>query len=273
MMAHPAGVIALDQGRAERTTPAAPKEWETTLHNIVRLARMGAAISYSAVRQELQQVESDPITVDSQETRVCGAHEHRNVLHQMLRHLLLQADQSQTTTDTMYVAEEYLDLLQDILLKRGKLPLKRRQEAEAAPAGTSSSGAPPPSTQGEHVVKFMRRQTEADALRVAAGVLFTVAGIIGEHTTLVNDSQLVKAGELNSMSRHLPGRALHRRGGDPRPVRPIEPSEMVQWEQHQEEEEKQSKRQALYDSWQSTTNTSWGETGPESPKTQTTIAS
>ena len=33
MTAHPADVIALDQGRAERTTPAAP-EWETTLHNI-----------------------------------------------------------------------------------------------------------------------------------------------------------------------------------------------------------------------------------------------
>ena len=129
-------------------------------------------------------------------------------------------------------------------------------------------------------------------------MLFTVAGIIGEHATLVNDSQLVKdiPGELSSMSRHLPAAALHGRGGDPHPVRPIEPSEMVQWEQHLEEGEKQAieAAEALYVAREDKEGESEASsssarshrrrrqlaehhkhflrgTGPENPKTQTTI--
>ena len=67
----------------------------------------------------------------------------------------------------------------------------------------------------------MRHQTEADATRVAEGVLLTVADIIGEHATLEDDSRQVQdiGGELHSMSRHLPGGAFHQLGGRPAPLR------------------------------------------------------
>ena len=120
---------------------------------------MGAAVSYSAVRQVLQQTESDPIMVDSQEAGSCGEDEPKIVLHRVLRHLLQQVDQSQASSDTMHVAEEYLDLMQDILLKSGRQPLKRGQEGALLSTSASSSTSPP-ATQGEHVVKFMRRQPE-----------------------------------------------------------------------------------------------------------------
>ena len=49
---------------------------------------------------------------------------------------------------------------------------------------------------------------------MAAGVLFSIAGIVREHAILKDDAQLVKdvAGELNYMSRHMPGGALHASG-------------------------------------------------------------
>ena len=79
---------------------------------------LGAAVSHSATEQGLRQLESDPIMVDSQETGKCEEDEPRRVLHQILRHLLQQADPVHVTNGIIFVGEEYLDLMQDILPKR-----------------------------------------------------------------------------------------------------------------------------------------------------------
>ena len=102
------------------------------------------------------------------------------------------------------MGEEYLDLTQDILRKH-KPPLKRRHDDDSAARGETTSSTPSAATSSipkDHIVKFMRRRTEADAVRVAAGVLFTVAGIIREHATSEDDSRLLRgiAGELHSIA-------------------------------------------------------------------------
>ena len=135
----------------------------------------------------------------------------------------------------------------------------------------------------------MRRQTEADAIRVAAGVLFTVAGIIGEHAPLVDESPLVRdiAVELHSMSRHLREGAHHQPVETHQPLQHLAPPEMMQWERHLQEEEQEARgaaeslieerddtrsessslsarSQRQHRSWRSTISTSWVGTNPES---------
>ena len=224
----------------EERQPAPAQDWNKQLQNIIKLARMGAAVSYSAVQRILRELENDPIVIDSQEGGVCEENEPVRVLHQILRHVLQQAEMNHITNDIIFVGEEYLDLMQDILGKN-KPPLKRRPDEEPTTRGraaNAASSATTSSIRGEHIVKFMRRQT-ADAVRVAAGGLFTVAGIIGEHAPLEDDSRLVRdiAGELHSMSRHLPGGALHQ-------LRPLPPSDMVQWERHLQKEEQEAREAA-----------------------------
>ena len=67
------------------------------------------------------------------------------------------------------------------------------------------------------MVKFMRRQTDADALRIAAGVLLTVAGIV-------------------------PGGRIDPEQSFPRP---LTPQEAAQWEQHLGDEEEETEQAAL----------------------------
>ena len=85
---------------------------------------VGAAVSYSAFRQVLQQVGSDPIMVDSQDGGMCEGDERRKVLHQILRHLLLQADSAQATNDSLF--------------RRGRIfgPPDARHSAQAGEAAT-----------------------------------------------------------------------------------------------------------------------------------------
>ena len=125
-----------------------------------------------------------------------------------------------------------------------------------------------------------------------------MAGIIGEHASLEDDSRLVRdiAGELHSISRHLPRGALHRSRGE-NLLRPIPPFGMVQWERHLQEEEQEAREaaEALVDVhqrreqgvlhspapapvateddvyWQNTTSIFWGETGPENQVKKTMV--
>ena len=117
--AHPSDVLALARGSEERAH-IPNSEWDTQLRNIIKSAKMGAAVSYSAVQRVLRQVENDPILIDSQEGGVCEENEPLRVLHQILRHVLQQAETAHITNDIIFVGEEYLDLMQDILVKNDR---------------------------------------------------------------------------------------------------------------------------------------------------------
>ena len=84
------------------------------------------------------------------------------------------------------------------------------------PPATPAEARP---SQGEHVIKFMRRQEDFDALRVAAGVVFTVAGVIKESLLLGEI-----AGEIHQIGRRLCGGENHDQEveEEPRPLRPDE---------------------------------------------------
>ena len=92
------------------------------------------------------------------------------------------------------IPDEHLELLQD-LLERPRPPLKRKIQAPpTTPSGERS-------VQGKHEIKFMRRQADYDALRVAAGVVFTVAGVIKESPEFRNESLVLGeiAGEIRNI--------------------------------------------------------------------------
>ena len=76
----------------------------------------------------------------------------------------------------------------------------------------------------------MRRQTGPDALRIASGVIFTVAGVVKENPNLRNESLLLEvAGEIHNIGRRLMGEAQD----DP------------EWEQHLKEEEEEAQQAVM----------------------------
>ena len=150
--AHPSDVIALAEG-GEDTQPAA--RWEQELHNILRLAKMGAAIIIKAVQNILRQMEGNPVVVDSQEGEVCEGDEVRRLLRQILLHILTTADPEQAQI-TVFQPEEQVELLHELLQGERK-PLKRRKataKTQIDMPGTTEE-PPPQSVQGEHIIKFM----------------------------------------------------------------------------------------------------------------------
>ena len=134
--------------------------------------------------------------------------------------------------------DEHLELLQD-LLERSWPPIKRKpQTAPTTPSGGRS-------TQAEHVIKFMRRQADFDALRVAAGVVFTVAGVIKESPEFRDESLLLGefAGEIQNIGRRLCGEERRDQEALAEP-RPLTADEAAQWQLHLQEEEEQAQQAA-----------------------------
>ena len=134
--------------------------------------------------------------------------------------------------DSLVMPEEHLELLQE-LLRKTRQPIKRRI---LEPGNTTREEH---SQQGDHVMKFMRRQTDGDALRVAA---LHRGGIIKEHPDCKNESLLL--GEV--AGDHGIGPRLQGGAADPTDSpRPLTLQEAAQWELHLQEEEEEAEQAAL----------------------------
>ena len=97
-------MIALEGGEREQEA----EEWEKSLRNVVALASVGATIGYRAGRQVLLLLQQDPIMIDSRAERI---------IRQVLHHILSAATPQEISHDTITIAQEYLELLQDMLQK------------------------------------------------------------------------------------------------------------------------------------------------------------
>ena len=144
------------------------------------LGKVGAVVGRAAA-QRIFQLLQEPILIDSQDGEVMEDVPTK-VLAQILHHIL--ANQPARGEDELAIPDEHLELLQDFLEKT-RPPIKRKPQT---PPATPTEGR---SSQGEHVIKFMRRQADFDALRVAGGVVFTVAGVIEESPELRDESLLL----------------------------------------------------------------------------------
>ena len=76
------------------------------------------------------------------------------------------------------------------------------------------------SVQGEHVIGFMRRQADFDALKVASGVIFTVARVIKESSQYRDESRLLGeiAAKIHNIGRRLCGAEQRERQGSQGPI-------------------------------------------------------
>ena len=156
----------------------------------------GAVVGRQAL-QRIFQLLKEPVVIDSQD----GDRQEdvfTRVIAQILHRVLASAPPG--TDDALVITDERLELLQD-LLEKPRPPLKRKVNTPPTTPGGDKS------IQGEHVIKFMRRQADYDALRVAAGVMFTVAGVIKESPEYRNESLLLGevAGEIHNIGRRLCG--------------------------------------------------------------------
>ena len=203
---HPADVFGLAEGGEEQD----PQEWHRLLQNVVSVGKVGAIVGRRALQRTFQLLQ-EPIVIDSQEGK--GSEDvPTKVIAQILHHVLVNVPPAD---DAVVIPDEHL-------LKRPRPPLKRKIQAPA----TTPSGER--SVQGEHVIKFMRRQADYDVLRVATGVVFTVAGVIKESPEFRNESLLLGeiAGEIHNIGRRIYGAETG-----------VETDEAAQWELHLQEEE------------------------------------
>ena len=150
------------------------------------MGRVGAVVGRAAA-QRIFQLLQEPMLIDSQDGKVMEDVPTK-VIAQILHHVL--ANQPARGEDELAIPDEHLELLQD-LLEKTRPPIKRKPQTPPA----------------EHVIKFMRRQADVDALRVAAGVVFTVVGVIKESPEVRDDSLLLGeiAGEIHQIGRRLWG--------------------------------------------------------------------
>ena len=159
---HPADVLGLAAGRIEHD----PQAWEKLLKNVVALAKAGAVVGRQAV-QEILRLLQEPVLIDSQEGECQGKDVPVKIIAQILHRILRTSTPNYDTTDALNIAEEHLELLQD-LLHRPRHPIKRRApRTTTTPRGEQSK-------QVDHVIKFMRRQTDSEALHAAAGARRTL---------------------------------------------------------------------------------------------------
>ena len=163
-------------GLAEGGVEQDPQEWRRLFQNAVSLAVVGRRAI-----QHIVQLLQEPIQVDSHEEET-DEDVPTKVIAQILHRVLAGAPPQ--TEDAITIPDEHFELLQD-LLERPRPPLKRKLHAPpTTPRGEMS-------VQGEHVICFMRPQADFDALRVASGVIFTVAGVIKESPQYHDESLLL----------------------------------------------------------------------------------
>ena len=178
---HPADVLGLVEGGEERD----PQEWRRSLQNVISLGKVGAVVGRGAVQRTCELLQ-ELILIDSQEGE--GVEDvPTKVIGQILHHVLATIRPETTTA--------WLSLM-------GTWSFSKTLWNDH---GRRSRGSR--STHREHVIKFMRRQADFDALRVAAGVVFTVAGVIKESPEFRNESLLLGeiAGEIHDIGRRLCG--------------------------------------------------------------------
>ena len=194
---HPADALGLAEGGQEQD----PQEWRRLLQNVVSLRKVRAVVGRRALPR-IYQLLQEPIVIDSQEGEGSEDVPTKVSAPQILHHVLVNAPPGDD--DALAIPDEHLELLQD-LLERLWPPLKRKIPVPpTTPSGERS-------VQGEHVIKFMRRQADYDALRVAAGVVFTVAGVIKESPEFRNESLLlgeIAAGEIHNIVEGCVGQKL-----------------------------------------------------------------
>ena len=91
----------------------------------------------------------------------------------------------------------------------------------------------------------MRRQADFDALRVAAGVVVSVAGVIKESPEFRDESLLLGeiAGEMHNIGRRLCGGEHNDQEAEEEP-RPLRPDEAAQRELHLQAEEEEAMQAA-----------------------------
>ena len=100
------------------------------------------------------------------------------------------------------------------------------------------------------MIGLVRRQADFDALRVAAGVIFTVAGVIKESSEYRNESLLLGeiAAEIQNIGRRLGGADQREEEGTqnaiPGQVRHLT-DEAAQWERHLQDEEEEANQAAM----------------------------